>query len=82
MAEHTCTPETCPDGANYFVTAVDGSKWYYMAGPYATHQQALDAVQPALKIADKNDGRAWFMSWGTTQSDRTEPGSITRAGLI
>jgi hypothetical protein len=78
---HTCTPESCPQGENYFVTAVDGSRWYYMAGPYPTHQQALDKVNEALKIANKNDGRAWFMSWGTVKSYRTEMGSITKAGL-
>lgn len=78
---HICTPETCPEGANYFVTAVDGRRFYYMAGPYPTHKQAIDAVQPARKVA-MQDGRAWFMSWGTVQSDRTEQGSITKAGLI
>jgi hypothetical protein len=84
MSEHICTPETCPDGANYFVTCVDyGRLWYmYMAGPYNTHREALAAVDPARKIGVANDGRAYFYAWGTVQSARRERGSITAAGLL
>jgi hypothetical protein len=64
--EHVCTPETCPQG-RYFVTAIDAGATHYMAGPYPEHAAALADVDKALKIADKHDGRAWFMSWGTVR---------------
>lgn len=79
---HICTPKSCPVGANYFVTAIDGSTVYYMAGPYSAHYKALEMVDVCRGIAYKNDGRAWFMSWGTAKSSRTERGSMTRLGLL
>jgi hypothetical protein len=72
MDDHICTPESCPDGANYFVTAIDGPTFYYMAGPYKTHRAALDQVEPARKIACDRDGKGHFMGWGTVKSSRTE----------
>lgn len=75
---HICTPETCPEGANYFVTLRNGDRYYYMAGPYYTHQAALDAAETARKSGAK----AWFYSWGTSKSDRSAPGSIAAAGLL
>jgi hypothetical protein len=68
--------------SNYFVTCIDAGKVWYMAGPYKTHQEALEAVDTARTIGVKNNPWAWFYSWGTVSSDRTEPGSITRAGLM
>ena len=82
MSDHTCTPKSCPEGANYFVTALDGGKLYYMAGPYQTHAAALGDVQKAQDIAGKHDPRGCFMAWGTVKSDRIKPGSITAAGLL
>ena len=79
---HICTEETCPTGANYFVSAIDGSLHYYMAGPYTTHAAALADVDKARAIADKHDPRGCFMAWGTCKSDRTAPGSINKAGLM
>lgn len=81
-ALHICTAESCPEGANYFVTAIDGGTVYYMAGPYSTHQAALDAVRPATDIASDRDARGCFMAWGTAKSKRLKPGSITKAGLL
>ncbi|HVN82281.1 MAG TPA: hypothetical protein VMW38_25070 [Terriglobia bacterium] len=81
---HCCTSETCPEPGNYYVTAVDGPSLYYMAGPYPTHAEALAMVEKALSIADKHDGRAWFMAWGTvrTKDGYSKPGSLNRANLI
>jgi hypothetical protein len=86
MTEHVCTLEGCPTG-RYFVTAVDGGSTHYMAGPYTEHGAALADVDRALKITDKHDGRAWFMSWGTVRitDDSYRPGSagtLNKAGLI
>lgn len=81
---HVCTPETCPEPANYYVTAVDGPSWWKMSGPYSTHSAALADVDKALKLTDKHDrsGRAWFMGWGTARLDSTEPGNLNKAGLM
>lgn len=67
----------------YFVSAIDGSEAYIMAGPYGTHAQALADVDRARQIADQHDRRAWFMAWGTCRiegSDRV--GSLNQHGLI
>ena len=85
-AKHICNPESCPTG-RYFVTAIDAGHTYYMAGPYPEHVDALADVQKALEIADRHDGRAWFMSWGTVRitDDSYRPnmvGNINKAGLM
>jgi hypothetical protein len=83
--DHTCTPETCPEGGRYFVTAIDGPSWFPMSGPYTTHQAALADVDRALKIANEHDGRAWFMRWGTARlpdDSKITTGSLNKAGLL
>lgn len=83
-AAHICTPETCPQSGNYYVTAIDGREWWAMAGPYKTHAEALALVDRALTIADKHDGRAWFMAWGTARlpEDYTTPGILNKHRLL
>ena|SRR5208283_535944 len=83
--EHICTSGECPIGkGNYYVTAMDGPSFYYMAGPYQTHGEALAMVDTARDLADKHDrsGKAWFMSWGTVRTEHTKPGSLNHAGLL
>ena len=81
--EYKCDPQHCPPDGGYYVTAKDGPQWWYMAGPYQTHAEALANVDKALAIADKHDGRAWFMAWGTAHSStERKPGSLNRAGLM
>lgn len=82
MSEHICTPDLCPDGDNYFVTATDAGFLWYMAGPYPTHREALAAVDPARAIGYANNPWSHFFAWGTVSSTRTEPGSITKARLL
>lgn len=81
---HVCTESDCPATGGYYVTAVDHDKVYYMAGPYQTHAAALADVDKALRIADKSDGRAWFMSWGTSRrkDDYRELGTLNKYQLI
>lgn len=68
---------------NYYVTAIDGERFFYMAGPYGTHANALERVDQARDIASNHDGRAWFMAWGTCRSDdHILPGTLTRLGMI
>lgn len=82
--EHVCTPETCPEPGKYFVSARDAGRVYFMAGPYQTHAEALKNRDKALHLADKHDGRAWFMAWGTCRAadDCQTIGSLNRAGLL
>lgn len=54
----------------YYVSAIDGRRRYLIAGPYPTHSEALARVNPVLHEADRRDGRAWFMAWGTAGSDQ------------
>lgn len=67
----------------YWVTAIDGmNRVFVMSGPYETHQAAIDEVHLCRDIATNQDGRAWFMAWGTTRMpERTEPGKLQAAGL-
>ena len=37
------------------------------AGPFHTHQEALNQVEPAREIGNKMDNRAWFCGWGTVK---------------
>ncbi len=67
----------------YWVTAIDGSnRCFVMSGPYDNHQAALDDVIPCRDIASDQDGRAWFMAWGTARMvERSEPGRLNSTGL-
>ncbi len=74
-----------PRPGPYFVSAIDGAKTYIMAGPYATHAEALAKVDPAREIAYEKsaDGRSWFMRWGTCRIEGcTRVGSLNKLGLI
>jgi hypothetical protein len=55
-----------------------------MAGPYTSHTAALADVDRARTIADKHDGRAWFMGWGTVRMPNyfNEPGRLNKFNLI
>lgn len=53
----------------FYVSAIDGRRRHLVAGPYDTHAEALELVEPVLKHADQLDPRAWFMAWGTAGSD-------------
>jgi hypothetical protein len=82
-SDHACSAESCPTGV-YYVTCVDGPAWWKMAGPYATHGEALADVDRARGIADKIDGRAWFMGWGTVRAKDgdAKPGRLNALQLI
>ena len=55
----------------FYVTALEGERAFFMAGPYEDHESALNRVEPVRKIAcdferNTNAGRAAFMAYGTT----------------
>lgn len=82
--EHVCNSADCPDVGGYYVTAIDAGQVFYMSGPYQTHAAALADVDKALKIVNEKDGRAWFMSWGTSRrkDDYRQPGTLQKYGLL
>lgn len=54
------------DGECYYVDAADAGKVALLAGPFQTHQQALDIYEQARELAlNYGDPRAWFYSYGT-----------------
>ena len=72
-----------PEPRQYYVTARDGPRTYFLAGPYDTHVEALAAVEPARAIAmDETRNREWarahFMAYGTS---RAQAGLRTALGV-
>ena len=55
-----------------------------MAGPYPTHKKALEMVNLSLTIADRHDGRAWWMGWGTCRKldGHNEPGRLDKHDMF
>ena len=49
----------------FYVSAIDGSKKYLIAGPFENHSRALAMVEPVRNRAYEINAKAWFMSWGT-----------------
>ena len=55
----------------FYISAIDGSKKYLIDGPFFNHEDALNEVSSARKIACKRNVRASFMAFGTMSiSDR------------
>lgn len=83
--DHKCNEDSCPTGT-YYVTAVDGSAWWKMAGPYDNHQAALADVKKVYELTEKHDrsGRAHFYGWGTVRvkDGSRKLGNLNRAGLL
>lgn len=61
----TIRATTNPAHTAFYVSAINGPKTYLVAGPYDTHQAALDRVEAVRNHADQHDARAHFMFWGT-----------------
>lgn len=62
-----------PDHRFHYVSAVDGPRRFLIAGPFETHDAALERVDAVRAIAcdhsrNTNAGRAAFMAWGTASS--------------
>jgi len=73
-----------PAPRKFYVTAVDGQRVYFMAGPYDTRDLAEAAVDTVRTIScdfkqNSNAGKAWFMSYGVS---RTTDGHKTALGRV
>jgi len=62
------TDAPSPGIERFYVSAIDGSRKYLVAGPYTTHAAALGRVEAVRKLAGERDPRAHFMAWGTAGS--------------
>lgn len=50
---------------HYYASVRDAGRTGLLAGPYATHAEALDKVDAARAKAVAADGYAWFYAYGT-----------------
>ncbi len=55
------------DDPCFYVSVVDGPKFALLAGPFQTHQEALDMVDKARTEGEKHDPWACFYSFGTVK---------------
>lgn len=67
-------PPPAAEARAFYVTCVDGGRNAWLAGPFATHQEALDQVDPARAAADKAT-RGWshFYAFGTASLPASDP---------
>jgi biotin carboxylase len=56
-----------PQTGHYFVTAIDGLRRYFLAGPWPTHAEALAQVDAVRRFAEQTDPRAVWMAYGTAR---------------
>lgn len=56
------TDEPC-----YYVSIIDGPKFNVVAGPFRTHEKALEMVEPARKVGNEVDMKSHFYGWGTVK---------------
>ena len=76
-----------PDYGVYYVTAVDGPRTYFLAGPYRTRAEAKAKVREARNIANdfsrnSNAGRAAFMVYGVSRWKSHAPAPKSSLGAI
>ena len=51
----------------YYVSAIDGPQWWALAGPYRSHQAALDHVERVRALANAEEPRSHFYGFGTVK---------------
>jgi hypothetical protein len=56
---------SAPKAPGYYVSALDGPRHALVAGPFATHEEALSRVDAERAHWCEIDGRAHFAAWGT-----------------
>tara|TARA_X000001382_G_scaffold5654_1_gene4691 strand:- start:146 stop:349 length:204 start_codon:yes stop_codon:yes gene_type:complete len=63
----------------FYVSVVDGQRKGLAAGPYDTHQEALDKVGIVRDLIQYNNPDAWFWAYGTAS---TEDVRKTKLGVM
>ena len=56
----------------FFVSCVNGPRVAFVAGPYRTHQDALDAFRAVQEYAERVDPRAVWYSFGTGRARKDQ----------
>lgn len=51
----------------FYVTVINGPRVSRLVGPFETHEEALEWVEPARRKAQEWDSFAWFYSYGTAR---------------
>ena len=69
-------------GRGYYVSAVDGAKWWGLSGPYDSHAAALADVELVRELAVRHEPRAHFYGFGTALAPSREPGICQRRSLL
>ena len=85
MTQHTLPhDESNPDprAGHYYVSAVDGPRYWLLAGPFASHSEALAMVDTATSLAHEHDaaGRLSFAGFGTCR--REDHGGFGRLNAL
>ncbi len=57
----------------FFVTVQDNGRNGFLAGPFETHQEALDLVRQAKSLAEAQNPWAAFYAYGTASLPRDYP---------
>ena len=76
VVEASCDehPDGCPEagpGGAFYVSVRSGDRAGCLAGPYATHPEALAVVDLVRAMAEQADPRAVFYGFGTCQAPDT-----------
>ena len=62
---------------SYYVSVRKSHQFGLLAGPFATHDEALTWVEPAREVAIRFDEWAWFYVFGTCSTPTTSrPGRL------
>lgn len=66
----------------YYVSVADAGRASFLSGPYATHQEALDAVEICRTLAIRHNPWAHFYAFGTVRVkvDYNTPGLLQSWG--
>jgi hypothetical protein len=64
-----CGPQT---DLAFFVTAVDGPRVAFVAGPYRTHLDAVSVFHGVCREAERLDPRATWYSFGTARARKDQ----------
>ena len=67
---------------HYVSVLGDHGKYGIVAGPWATHDEAVKNVRRVSDIAIARDPRAFWYGWGTCSSDERFVTVFERAGIV
>ena len=63
--EQCCDQAAQHEGKDFYVSVIDGSRVGFLAGPYATHTEALADVPTYREKACQANARAHWYAFGT-----------------